>query len=442
MNVDANGYVWQTEMGKALILSFLLAFPSFQAFPQLKLKLSAELRPRTEFRDGFATLASDATEPAFFTSQRTRLIFDFKNENKLHLYFNLQDIRVWGDERQLVRDAGDRTSMHEGWAELLLSDKVALKFGRQEIILDDHRIFGNVGWAQQGRSHDAALLKYNSNDFQLQLGAAFNQTGETLFNTLYELNNYKTLQYLWLNKQWDGLQGSFLFLNNGLQFIGSSTGQDNDTRFSQTIGTHIKNNSDRLSFSGNLYYQFGKDVSNRSINAYLIAIDVKTTVNENWHLGAGFELISGTDMDDTQDNKSFSPFYGTNHKFNGWMDYFYVGNHADNVGLLDVYLYTGVKSGKWSGRLYVHNFSAPADIVTTEGKVDSQLGVETDLELTYVMNSDVNFKFGYSQLFASEGMEALKGGDRTAFNGWSWLMITVKPTLFEFKKEENKNSSD
>ena len=36
---------------------------------------------------------------------------------------------------------------------------------------------------------------------------------------------------------------------------------------------------------------------------------------------------------DYKENNSFTPFYGTNHKFNGHMDYFYVGNHIGNVGL-------------------------------------------------------------------------------------------------------------
>ncbi len=33
---------------------------------------------------------------------------------------------------------------------------------------------------------------------------------------------------------------------------------------------------------------------------------------------------------------AFTPLYGTNHKFNGWMDYFYVGNHGSSIGLQDI----------------------------------------------------------------------------------------------------------
>jgi hypothetical protein len=42
-------------------------------------------------------------------------------------------------------------------------------------------------------------------------------------------------------------------------------------------------------------------------------------------------------MNDTSsDVKSFNSLYGTNHKFNGWVDYFYVGNHAESIGLVDI----------------------------------------------------------------------------------------------------------
>ncbi len=145
-------------MKRYLIITTLILSTAFEAVSQFK--LTAEIRPRSELRRGFATLSESNSDAAFFTSQRSRLIFDYTKESKLRLFINVQDIRVWGDSRQLVRDDGNRTSLHEGWAELFLTDKVSLKFGRQEISLNDHRIFGNVGWAQQARAHHAMLLKY------------------------------------------------------------------------------------------------------------------------------------------------------------------------------------------------------------------------------------------------------------------------------------------
>jgi len=120
--------------------------------------LSAEVRPRYENRHGYKTLLNKDTDGANFVSQRTRINFNFE-QDKIRLGVTLQNVRVWGDVSTLASD-DNATALHEAWAEALLSDKISLKLGRQEIVYDDHRIFGNVGWAQQARSHDAFLFKF------------------------------------------------------------------------------------------------------------------------------------------------------------------------------------------------------------------------------------------------------------------------------------------
>ena len=131
------------------------------------------------------------------------------------------------------------------------------------------------------------------------------------------------------------------------------------------------------------------------------------------------------------ENKAFTPFYGTNHKFNGLMDYFYVGNHANNIGLMDLYLGSVFKLGEdTSLNARIHNFSAAADI---QGSDSKQLGVEADLVFNYNFKKDINIKAGYSQLFASGGMELLKNNVDDNSNYWGWLMVTINPTLFTTK---------
>ena len=42
--------------------------------------LSAEVRPRSEYRNGFKTPTSDDKDAAFFTEQRSRLYLDYAEE--------------------------------------------------------------------------------------------------------------------------------------------------------------------------------------------------------------------------------------------------------------------------------------------------------------------------------------------------------------------------
>jgi len=398
-------------------------------------EISTELRPRFEYRHGYKTLITDAADAATFISQRTRLNFAYKSE-KLQMYLAVQNVRVWGDVATLSASDTNGTAIHEAWAKLYLDPKLSLKFGRQEIVYDDHRIFGNVGWAQQARSHDAFIATYTPNENnQLDIGIAFNEDGETLFDTNYTVDNYKAFQYAWYHTKLDAVDLSFLILNNGLAY---DADDEQKVAYNQTLGTHMNYKKNKVQADASLYYQTGK-IANTSLNAFNVAGNVFYTINETFKTGLGAEYLSGADSNSTENKiKSFNPWFGTNHKFNGFMDYFYVGNHINSVGLLDVNATIAYQKDKFSAKLIPHVFSSAATVVDASGKeMDNVLGTELDLVLGYTWTKDVSFQAGYSQMFATETMEVLKGGNSDNTNNWAWLMITVKPSLFKttFKKE-------
>lgn len=415
---------------KQIILA-LVGLGSLNAYAQLN--IDAEFRPRSEYRHGFKQLSADDADAAFFTSQRTRLNVGYKAD-KYDFYLSLQDVRVWGDAPQLAEN-GNSLAIHQIWSKINFSDRVALKLGRQEISYDDHRIFGNVGWAQQARAHDAMLLKYKNDGFKLDLGLAFNQDGPGLFGTEYTVpRNYKTIQYVWANKKWDNLSASVLVLNNGLQFVPEDANVESEVYFSQTLGTHINYNvNEALKLTTNLYYQTGKDRADKDLSAYLIGLEANYKAEDSkLNYGLGFEMQSGTAYDeDPTKNNSFTPFYGTNHKFNGLMDYFYVGNHINSVGLVDIYAKIGLKlKDKSKITAMVHQFSAAEDV---SSESDRQLGTEIDLVYAHKINEDISIKAGYSHLIAAEGMQDLQGINYENTNNWGWMMLVVKPKLFTGK---------
>ncbi len=391
-----------------------------------QLKIDAEIRPRAEYRHGFKTLFPDNTSAALFVSQRTRLNTSYTME-KLNFYVSLQDVRVWGDVPQLNSADNNGLSLHQAWGEVFLLPEFSLKLGRQEVVYDDSRIFGNVGWAQQARSHDMAIFKYQKNKLKLDVGLAFNQSKENLTGTnLTTPNTYKAMQYAWVHNDWNTFSGSFLFLNNGMQ-------TSNGLKYSQTLGTHLKTQKEKLSATANLYYQFGKDALNRDLSAYLLGIEANYKLSKSTTIGFGTELQSGNDYNTAANkNNAFTPFYGTNHKFNGLMDYFYVGNHLNSVGLFDIYAKANFKLNPKSNlTASLHNFSAAADLNATASK---QLGTELDLVYAYKFAKYIGFKAGYSHMFAAEGMEILKGNTDGNTNNWAWAMVTINPTLFTSKK--------
>ena len=156
-------------------LTIILGFIVSQTFAQFT--LSGELRPRTEFRNGYKTLNPENVDPALATSQRTRLNFNYDSEF-YSFYASVQDVRVWGDVSQLNVSDKNGLAIHEAWG-LVNFKGMKLKAGRQEIVYDDHRIFGNVGWAPQARSHDAVVFKFGKS-FKLDIGLAF-KASENLY---------------------------------------------------------------------------------------------------------------------------------------------------------------------------------------------------------------------------------------------------------------------
>jgi len=401
---------------KKTIILFL--FSASQFFAQFT--LSGEFRPRTEYKHGYKNLADKDTKFSLATNQRTRLNFDYKTD-AYQVFVSFQDVRLWGSENQLVNNDGGHSTLHQAYAKINLNKKISLKAGRQEIIYDDHRIFGSVGWAPQARSHDAAIFKYSANGLKADLGFAFN---------LYDasaVKNPKAFQYLWLHKSFGNLSASILSLNNGVKGV-NEKGEES-INYSQTIGTRTGYKSGKFSAFLNLYYQGGVTSKNVKINANLIGLDLGYKLNSNVSLGLGFEQQSGNDMKDPNDEQNaFAPLYGTNHKFNGHMDYFYVGNHGGSVGLRDLFFKLGYKKNKLGVGAHVHYFMAANNMLND---LDAALGTEVDLSLSYPLAKGVGFKMGYSQMLGTDSMVALKGvGETDATSNWAWMMIVIKPTFF------------
>lgn len=476
---------------------FLVAAPTFAQFT-----LDGEIRPRFEYRHGVKSVADSAQERAASIEQRTRLNFGYKTEG-YNFKVTIQDIRVWGSQPTLIGTAAQQNnkgaylSLHEAWGEALVSSKWSLKLGRQEIDYDDARIFGNVGWAQQARSHDAAILKFKAEKIKADLGFAYNQDSSGYKGVDASLGSYKSMHYLWLNHKFnDNFSASVLFLNldkEQLNYDSSSTTPkayyvDN---FNQTIGTRLVYNKNKLNIASAFYYQMGIDANrstvyydrdgryNKEVQAINYRLDISYKITEKLTASAGYEYMSGQSQTDTnlaynRINHSFNPHFGTNHKFNGLMDYFYVGNHINSVGLQDIFFGLKYKSEKFWIAADAHLFSATADVrdkykydkavadaiaagqpTTNIDKypvMNASLGTEIDFTFGFNLSKGVDLQAGYSIMIDTETLAYLKGvkyaanninagqGRTDQMNSWGWLMITFKPKFItgEEKKEEKK----
>ncbi|HLZ88370.1 MAG TPA: alginate export family protein, partial [Puia sp.] len=169
--------------GMSILLLSYISLPV-----QGQLSLTGQLRVRTELRNGYGTLETIGSQPAFLTSQRARLNFNYRS-SRVIFQASVQDVRVWGADASTINNAdGSRLSIHEAWGELVLANShdssfghspveyFGIRVGRQELVYDDQRLLGNLDWLQQARRHDAIVFKLLNKGWQTDLGVAFNQT--------------------------------------------------------------------------------------------------------------------------------------------------------------------------------------------------------------------------------------------------------------------------
>ena len=413
--------------------------------PPNEFTLSAQLRPRFEYRNGAYRPLVEGESPAILTNNRTRLNFDYKHTDRLHLYISLQNVNVWGQAQQI--QAVDRTggmSVFEAYAEFPLVNTLSAKVGRQMIVLDDDRIFGSLDWHPAGRSHDAVNLNWTpSEKLTLRGFFAYNQSGSTTTPTL-NVNtpsgqnftpgwgqDYQHLQALHAHYNIsEAHQLSLLFANLGYRT------DDSADQNMQTFGAHYTGKSNQLSYGASAYMQTGKNATGADKSAYMFAVNAGYKFSPIFGLTAGVDYLSGNASDDTSGkDKKFNPFSGTNHKFYGFMDYYYVGapgsKAAPSAGLLNPYLTANVRTGEKSNLSATFHYFAPAAKFEVGGKKHSSYGSELDLVYNLKVQPFIGLQVGYSTYFANDGTKALKGtANQRGYQDWFWCSLNINPKLF------------
>jgi hypothetical protein len=420
-------------------ISWLLVFqPSLAQF-----NLDGQLIQRAEYRNGFSQLIPQGQSPAGFIAHRARLQAGYQSE-PINFHMSIQDIRVWGNTPQ-VKLSDTFLSVHEAYAEMPIGDTWKIKLGRQELNYDNFRFLGNLDWALQGRAHDFALIKHEKDNQKIHFGGGYNQDAAMLSGNLFTTGNqYKYAQMVRYENKWENLQLSLLFWNDGRQYTQRDNGGnviEDRVYHRQTLGIPtFKYQFKNTLLSGFYYHQFGKDSWGRTINGFDLNFQATQQVplkeeNKKLRFAAGIEILSGTSTNDLTDNKSFSPLYGTNHLYNGYMDLFFVGGtHENNVGLKDIYLKV---RHDFNPSFFIqadgHIFSSYADVYTdfVSGELmDNHLGTEIDLSFGLLFNKAISLQGGYSQFFHTDTMEVIQTNDSLkSSQNWAYLMLIVRPTM-------------
>lgn len=420
-------------LGLAAIV-MLIPLKSFAQFT-----VDGQILVRSEFRNGYNKPIQEGLDPAGFIAHRARLQAAYKLD-RFNFYMSVQDVRTWGSTSQ-ANISDDFLSVHEAWGELNLGENWKMKLGRQELNYDNFRFLGNLDWALQARSHDFALVKYEKDKAKLHFGGGFNQDGQKLNGNIYTIpNQYRAAQLIRFENSIGKVDYSLLFWNEGRQWTTKdSNGKitDQGVRFRQTLGiptlrTTIKNTT----LSGYFYTQFGEDVAGKKVSAYNASAQVSQLLmsredGKRWRATLGYEIISGSDPG-SEKNNSYTLQYGTNHLYNGYMDWYFVGNTWENsVGLKDLYIRSRYEfNPKFWVQTDFHSFSAQADpgLPSSSGSSEKGLGSELDFTFGWIILEAVSLQGGYNRYFLSDTMRGLQSGNLKDQQNWAYLMVVFRPT--------------
>ncbi|MFT4019256.1 MAG: alginate export family protein [Agriterribacter sp.] len=426
-----------------------------------QVSLSAQLRTRTELRDGQGVPLSKSSDPAFFTSQRTRLSAGFTTY-RLKFGLTVQDVRIWGQDASTINKTTTQDNngmmLHEAWAEIGLTDttnkryNLALKLGRQELMYDDQRLIGNLDWLQQARRHDAAVIQFSSPGLVVHGGFAYNQNKENASGTKYNQtppgnytgntnagSMYKSFEYLYASRKYKNGNVSFLFFSD--QFNKYHINIENNvpvktwdngawSRF--TTGLYTMNNFGKTDITASVYYQTGHTSAGQKLSAALLSASLLYNVNNKWSIGPGIDYTTGGSSGNI--SHAFDPLYGTAHKFWGFMDYFYAASAFGNKGLADCYVKAKFRPSpllQLSGD--VHQFFSASAVYNNAGNtLTRNFGTEVDVVASYSLTKIIGFEAGYSHFFStaslsSAGVKNITDAQKN--NNWAYIMVNIKPAF-------------
>jgi hypothetical protein len=400
--------------------------------PDKKLRIDAEFRPRTEFRNGYQQLRNDSSSGAFFTNQRLRLSANYVFDNRFVMQISVQDLRVWG--QQDPRSTSATLQLFEGWAEAYITNKFSVRVGRQRLVYDNQRLFAENDWRLSAAVHDAMNFRFYGSKLSAELALAFNQSSEHYFGTEYAPSGFANYKFLAVNY----LRYKY---NSHITFTGiNSTDGYQDKKdtekinFRYTLGGRFEWEMNGLyaTFSG--YYQGGKNNSGKDLSAWYMQPEIRFISSKGLTARIGAEIFSGNNNGTTNNtDHSFVPLYGVAHRFNGSMDLI-TKFPADvgGAGLVNPYLFL-IKplSNKIDIRADFHTFHLQQDFYTIDDvKINRYLGFENDFLITCKPNAVTKVDLGVSYMLPTESLEIIKNSGNSKYNlTWFYLSLTFKPQL-------------
>jgi len=410
---------------------FLLFITSSTLLAQPKTDWSldgqVQLRSELDGRD-----FSNKTYPLTFTSMRTRIGLNGNISDKIYLYVQAQDSRVFGVEPTVTSNIAN-LDLHQGYVKLIepLNLPINVQAGRFEMQYGTERFFGAGNWTYGGRSFDgvkfqyAGLIKVDAFALSDYEGTAYvTSAASSAYSYPAKSDTGSSIYGLWINSD-KILDKNVIDLFAYYDISRKQTNGKDDDNKTATIGINHRGEYGPFSSLTEGGVQTGKRGA-KDVSAYLVSVQGFYKI-EDLKMGLGVDLVSGTKPSDSAKINTFYSSYATSHRFYGYMDYFYKSPSTTyNFGINDLYI-TSLYTPKDCDFTFGANYHMLSSNVKNSAEMSS-LGRELDVTVAYNILKKTTITWGGS-LF-SEG-NLMKSYFNTAkisrenAGYWSYIMITA-----------------
>lgn len=259
-------------------------------------------------------------------------------------FFQLQDVRVWGEEANTLGDySANGLDVHQAYITLNAlpgSDVAKLRFrvGRQEINVEGQRLIGAVAWTPQARSFDAVriMFEYDKSLF-IDTFVALTIDSDSIIPGPPTNPNKTDAQVVAFNARYRLLSEGSDHADVSVTAIVDLHEALERTRYTLGMRHAAQFGPFRYRLEG--FFQ-GGDIAGQDLSAFLLAARVGIKFSDPGILIEFWaDHVSGGSNPLTASRRSFDTLFGTNHKFYGRSDFFLnLPVQTQGKGLVDLAL--------------------------------------------------------------------------------------------------------
>ncbi|MDC0207110.1 alginate export family protein [Nitrospinae bacterium] len=417
---------------------------------------------------------NNETDDLVFSSVRLAAKANINETTKA--FIQLQSTRNWGETGTgtiatgagegnasgTVNDNDSSVGVHQAYMEfknfLNLPMGFDAKIGRQEVLLDGWRLFGNTIWTPGMQSHDMVRLDHKHDNVAVTLGyilhaesgrsadPADNNDQDTWFaytNIKGVLGGQFSGYYIYWDDQTGTNQQAHQFHTIGGRQAGKFAGFDYRAEFYYQTGGENGGWGGRAATGAGS----GRDPADFDMDAYMFGVRVgktATSMASKPSLTLFYDYLSGTSDNDARNGTvgSFNTIYDTGHKYYGLIDMFLgVGGGGakgtQGMGLQDLAIKGKIKPmAGWTLKADYHWFWTAESVSanrqtnglaapTAGHDYTNLLGNELDITAVTKMNANTKVMIGYSNFTTSTTMRTMKALGANDIN-WGYVQFDVK----------------